>query len=102
MTPGEVTHEGPSTGTSHRERDTMTPREYLQQLIESQTLAEDSPELKALRKRRDEIEAHLREAFGSSPNIRYGGSQAKGTLVRDSYDLDLVCYFPRDESDAGD
>lgn len=79
----------------------MTAHEYLQNIVESQKLTEDSDELSTLRDHRDEIEGHLREAFGSSPKIRYGGSHAKGTLVKDSYDLDIVCYFPRDDSDAG-
>jgi hypothetical protein len=80
----------------------MTPHEYLEKVLEAQTLADDGPELKALRERRDEIEAHLRDAFGSSPTIRYGGSHAKRTLVKDSYDLDIVCYFPRDDDGAGE
>jgi hypothetical protein len=79
----------------------MTPHEYLEKILEAQTLAEDSRELKALRARRDEVETRLRDAFGSSPTIRYGGSHAKGTLVRDSYDLDVVCYFPREDDGAG-
>jgi hypothetical protein len=80
----------------------MTTNEYLEKILESQTLADDSRELKALRAKRDEVEGHLREAFGSSPTIRYGGSQAKGTLVKDSYDLDVVCYFPREDDGAGE
>lgn len=80
----------------------MTPHEYLEKILEAQTLAQDSRELKALRAKRDEIEGHLRGAFGSSPTIRYGGSHAKRTLVKDSYDLDLVCYFPREDDDAGE
>lgn len=80
----------------------MTPHEYLEKVLEAQTLAEDSPRLKDLRARRDEIEAHLRGAFGSSPTIRYGGSYAKRTLVRDSYDLDVVCYFPRKDDGPGE
>lgn len=79
----------------------MTPHEYLTAVLEAQVLDEDGAELKALRQRRDEIESYLKEVFGSSPTIRYGGSQAKGTLIKDSYDLDLVCYFPRDDQDAG-
>jgi len=79
----------------------MEPKEYLEKVLQDQKLEEDSDELNALRDRRDEIEGHLREAFGSSPTIRYGGSQAKGTLIKDSYDLDIVCYFPRDDEDAG-
>jgi hypothetical protein len=80
----------------------MTANEYLKKILESQTLADDSRELKALRAKRDEVEGHLRDAFGSSPTIRYGGSQAKGTLVKDSYDLDVVCYFPREDDGAGE
>jgi hypothetical protein len=76
--------------------------EYLRKVLEAQRLGEDSEELKLLRARRDEIEKCIRAIFGSSPVIRYGGSKAKGTLVRDDYDLDLVCYFPRDDEDAGD
>jgi hypothetical protein len=80
----------------------MTPDDYLRKIIKAQTLADDSEEIKALRKRREQVEKLLRKAFGSSPTIRYGGSQAKGTLVKDSYDLDLVCYFPSDEEEAGE
>lgn len=79
----------------------MTNDEYLQKVLESQNLNEDSKELKDLRARRDEIEGHLRAAFGDSPSIRYGGSKAKGTLNKDTYDLDMTCYFPRDDEDAG-
>lgn len=80
----------------------MKPEEYLRKILDSQKLAEDSEELKLLRKRRDEIEGRLRAKFGSAPTIRYGGSQAKGTLIKDSYDLDLVCYFPREDDSAGE
>lgn len=80
----------------------MQAHDYLEKVLESQTLAEDSDELKKLRERRDEVEGHLRDAFGSSPKIRYGGSHAKRTLVKDSYDLDLVCYFQRDDDTPGD
>lgn len=80
----------------------MTATEYLNALLASQTLEEDSQELKDLRTRRDEIEAVLRKEFGTSPKIRYAGSYAKGTLVKEAYDLDIVCYFPRDDADVGD
>jgi hypothetical protein len=80
----------------------MTPEEYLQKIIQAQTLGDDSQELKLLRERRDEVEEHLREEFGSSPTIRYGGSHAKGTLIKDSYDLDIICYFPRDDDEPGE
>jgi len=79
----------------------MTPSEYLSKLLDEQTLAEDSTELKRLRARRGEVERLLRDAFGSSPTIRYGGSKAKGTMIKEAYDLDVICYFPRDDDDAG-
>ncbi len=79
----------------------MKPNEFLDAMLEAQTLEENGPELKELRSHRDDIEQALRKTFGSSPIIRYGGSYAKGDLIKDSYDLDMVCYFPRDDQDAG-
>lgn len=79
----------------------MTDNEYLKAVLAAQSLGDDSEEVKKLQKRREEVEALLREHFGASPTIRYGGSKAKGTMIRDSYDLDLPCYFPRDDDDAG-
>jgi len=79
----------------------MTPSEYLSKVLDDQTLAEDSDELKQLRLRRAEVEELLRADFGSSPTIRYGGSKSKGTLIKEAYDLDVICYFPRDDEDAG-
>ena len=50
-----------------------------------------------------DVEALLREKFAkSSPTIRYGGSKAKGTLIRESYDLDVICYFPSSDTSAGE
>src|SRR5687767_2863600 len=81
----------------------MTPNEYLAEVLSAQTLASNSPELKDLQERRAEVEEHLREHFDdSSPTIRYGGSKAKGTLIKESYDLDIVCYFPHDDTTAGE
>jgi hypothetical protein len=79
----------------------MTPNDYLLKTLDQQTLAEDSDELRALRDCRKEVEDLLREEFGSSPTIRYGGSKAKGTMDKDAYDLDIISYFPRDDDDAG-
>jgi len=80
----------------------MTENEYLKALLDSQTLKDDSDELKRLRERRDEVETLLRDKLGKAkPTIRYAGSYAKGTMIRDSYDLDLTCYIPRDNSEAG-
>jgi tRNA nucleotidyltransferase (CCA-adding enzyme) len=72
----------------------MTPNDYLQRILERQALREDGPELSALRNERGKIEAILRDAFGSKPTIKYGGSKAKGTMILLSYDLDILCYFP--------
>jgi hypothetical protein len=81
----------------------MTDQEYLESVLLEQALGADSPELRALRTHREDVEDLLRESFAeASPAIRYGGSYAKGTMNRDSYDLDLACYFERDDSDAGD
>ncbi len=52
---------------------------YLQDILDSQNLSNDSEEMKALRARRDEVEKLLRKKFaGSDLTIKYGGSKAKG------------------------
>jgi len=72
----------------------MTVNEFLQKLLTSQALTQQM--LNSLSTYRDEVEVFLREKFGEQPTIRYGGSKAKGTMIKESYDLDIVCYFPRD------
>lgn len=80
----------------------MTTNEYLTEVLNLQKLADDCQELKELQSHRADVEKLLRDAFAdSSPTIRYGGSKAKGTLIKESYDLDLICYFPNDETAAG-
>lgn len=81
----------------------MTNNEYLQTVLKSQDLADDSKELTELTGRRKRAEDLLRAGLpDSSPTIRYGGSKAKGTLIKESYDLDIVCYFPHDDTTAGE
>ena len=81
----------------------MTTSEYLNEVLKLQNLADDSQELKDLQTHRADVEELLRNAFSeSSPTIRYGGSKAKGTLILESYDLDIICYFPSDDTAAGD
>lgn len=80
----------------------MKNEEYLEGILESQTLPDDGGELKLLRKRRDDVEKLLRNQYGSSPSIRYGGSKAKGTMIKDSFDLDVICYFDNGDTTAGD
>lgn len=77
-----------------------TDEKYLMDVLGSQTLADDSQEMKDLRLQRDLVETLLKNAFPTA-KIRYGGSKAKGTMIKESYDLDLVCYFPHDETAAG-
>jgi hypothetical protein len=81
----------------------MTDAEYLEAVLRDQTLAPDGPEIKELQSRREEVEKLLRDAFGDyRPTIRYGGSRAKGTMIKESYDLDVICYFPHDETGPGE
>ncbi|MBD3337582.1 MAG: hypothetical protein GF353_00645 [Candidatus Lokiarchaeota archaeon] len=81
----------------------MTPNEYLQKILKQQSLSNDSPEIKAIRKEKEIVEEILRKEFSeSNPTIRYGGSKAKGTMIKESYDLDIVCYFKHDDKNAGD
>jgi hypothetical protein len=81
----------------------MTTNEYLAKVLRAQTLQEGSDELKTLQERRAEVEKHIRTAFEkSSPTIRYGGSKAKGTMIREAYDLDVISYFANDDTGAGE
>lgn len=81
----------------------MTPNEYLAKILDNQTLDESGTEVTAMEKHRDDITQLLLEAFESSdPLIKYAGSRAKGTMIKDSYDLDVVCYFDNGDTTAGD
>lgn len=80
----------------------MTPGEYLTEVLNDQTLSGESDELADLRDERERVESLLCDAFGSAPVIKYGGSKAKHTMVKASFDLDVLCYFPRNEGTAGD
>lgn len=79
----------------------MTDNAYLEAVLLDQTFAPGSPELEALKERRMEVEKLLRDEFGSAPRIREGGSKAKGTMIKESYDLDLTCYFGHEDDEAG-
>jgi hypothetical protein len=53
----------------------MKISEYLNSVLASQGLGDNSEELKELQSHRKEVETVLREHFkDSSPTIRYGGS----------------------------
>ncbi|MEO8217972.1 MAG: hypothetical protein ABI718_12900 [Acidobacteriota bacterium] len=79
----------------------MTDNEYLKKILEAQTLKEGSTELEDLRKHRNDVDGLLRRKF-SSPTIHYGGSKAKGTMIKEGYDLDVICYFENDDTSAGE
>lgn len=80
----------------------MKVSEYLEAVLRDQTLVPDGNELKTLREERKKVEALLRREFKDSPpTIRYGGSMAKGTMIKAAYDLDLPCYFGHDDDGAG-
>jgi hypothetical protein len=81
----------------------MDTDDYLKKVLQSQRLADDSDEMKELREHRDDVETILRQNFSeSSLTIRYGGSKAKGTLIREFFDLDLVSYFATGDNTAGE
>jgi len=81
----------------------MTDNQYLDKILSSQTLASDSTELQAVQEQRKNVEELLQKHFETSkPTIRYGGSIAKGTLIKEAYDLDIICYFENGDTNAGD
>lgn len=81
----------------------MEPEEYLTQILKNHSVGVNSPEMKKLQETRKAVESLIREKFDEcSPTIRYGGSKVKGTMILDSYDLDIVSYFPHDDTCAGE
>src|SRR5215469_3182734 len=81
----------------------MTADEYLNEVLASQTLGDDSDEIKALQKHRAEVEKVIRGNFKETAlTIRYAGSKAKGTMDRESYDLDIVSYVSSGDDTAGE
>jgi tRNA nucleotidyltransferase (CCA-adding enzyme) len=80
----------------------MDTTEYLIQILKQESLTNESAEIKAIWKERENVERILLGQFNESkPTIRYGGSKAKGTMIRSNYDLDITCYFDRDDNKAG-
>jgi hypothetical protein len=81
----------------------MSDKKYLEDILASQTLDPDGQEMKDLRAHRADVEKILRKKFEEcSPTIRYGGSKAKCTMIKEAYDLDMTCYFGRDDNGAGE
>lgn len=76
---------------------------YLHTILESQTLDPDGQEMKDLEQHRKDVEDLLTSKFkDGDPTITYGGSRAKGTMIKDAYDLDVICYFPHEDTSAGE
>ncbi len=74
---------------------------YLEDLLQQQQL--DPLVEDALRARRSEIEAILRQPpTPSAARIYYGGSLAKHTLIAAHFDLDVVVYFPHTAAPPAD
>src|SRR5215470_10820322 len=81
----------------------MTPDEYLQEILASQALGDDSDEVKALQQHRADVEKLIRDSFKDSAlTIRYAGSKAKGTMNKESYDLDIISYVSSGDNTAGE
>lgn len=72
----------------------MNPIEkYLTDLLASQDLTPEQE--RTLQAHKKEVTDFLNAEFGDdAPKIKYAGSREKETMIRDSYDLDIVCYFP--------
>lgn len=79
----------------------MDTEKYLEQILKGQEL--DSDQEKALKSAREGVEELLTTAFADcNPTIRYAGSKIKGTMNKVSFDLDIACYFPQDDTSAGE
>jgi hypothetical protein len=81
----------------------MNSNTYLKKILSQQTFQANSEELNELQIYRQDIGKLLRSEFSSAkPSIVWAGSKAKNTMILESYDGDIVCYFPRDEDGAGE
>ena len=74
----------------------MNIEKFLQDLLASQDLS--SEQEAALQAHKKEVTDFLRAEFGADPVVKYAGSHEKGTMISDSYDLDIVCYFPSSDT----
>lgn len=79
----------------------MTGNEYLAAVLEAQKPNDD--ELEDLNAQGQAVTELLRDAFKTSTmTIRYGGSVAKETLIRASYDIDIAAFFANYDTSAGE
>src|ERR1700756_5913851 len=81
----------------------MTADEYLREVLDSQALGDESAEVKALQKHRADVEKLIRDNFKDTAlPLRYAGSKAKGTMNKESYDLDIISYVSSCDNTAGE
>jgi hypothetical protein len=81
----------------------MNGNEYLNNLLASQMLGDGSAEWKALDDEAANIERIIREAYPTSRLMfTHGGSRAKGTMIREDFDLDEVAYFENTDTAPGE
>lgn len=71
----------------------MSNQAYLQKVLENQKLSDN--QITNLRNLRNKIQTQLEELEGN-PTFYYAGSYAKRTMIKASYDLDIVIYWPHD------
>jgi tRNA nucleotidyltransferase (CCA-adding enzyme) len=71
----------------------MTNDDYLRWLLNQEELSQQ--QVASLQALRAQIEGQLRTLRGN-PRFYYGGSYAKQTMIRSSFDLDIVAYWPHD------
>ncbi|MFQ5980215.1 MAG: nucleotidyltransferase [Candidatus Heimdallarchaeota archaeon] len=70
----------------------MSNQAYLQGILESQKLSDN--QIQNLRDLRKKIQSQL-ERLKGNPTFYYAGSYAKHTMIKASYDLDIVAYWPQ-------
>lgn len=79
----------------------MKTLDYLKSILDLQTFDNNSEEIQTIRKHRADVEALLQKQYSNRLNIKYGGSYRKKTMIRESYDIDIHCYFAHDDVQAG-
>lgn len=79
----------------------MNPNDYLAVILDVQSIKDGDAELKAIESAREKVESIMKKQYGSKITVKYGGSKAKGTMIKDNYDLDILCYFENGDNSAG-
>lgn len=78
----------------------MTNLEYLNAILKQQRLTDS--EFNALKEKRKEVGDFLSSKLsGLKASVRWAGSWAKDTMIRENYDADIAVYFDSEENGAG-